>query len=422
MGFLSISRKFFLNFFSALFALMLYMNANAQQIISGADMFNQSHLSLIKGKKVGLVSNHSGRLSSGEHLADVLFKTPDVTLKVLFGMEYNIRTNDYSLTHDEEKSIDKQTGVPKYSLYGAIHKPTKEMLDDIDVMIFDIQEIGIRFYEHVNILGFVMEACAENNVDLIVLDRPNPLNGLVCEGFVTNDEYLYSFGSFGKIPIRHGMTMGELANLYNGEKMLRNGVKTNVTVIKMKGWERKMWFEQTGVEWRKPSPNLITISSVLTYTGTCIFEGLNVSEGRGTDKPFEYIGAPWLNNKEAIKLLNSLKLPGVTFEAIEFVPEKKVFLGRPPEMNGELCKGIYIKVNNRNLFEPYYTGVSLLWAINKLHAEKLIWKEPAILRLSGTDRLLKMIKNGSSPEKIKDSWSKELKNYKTMRTNYYLYQ
>ena len=295
------------------------------------------------------------------------------------------------------------------------------MLGNTEVLIFDIQEIGIRFYEHVNILGFVMEACAENNIQLIVLDRPNPLNGNAMEGFVTDKEFLYSFGAFGKIPIRHGMTMGELANMYNGEGMLRGGEKVKLQVIKMEGWQRKMWFDQTGLVWRKPSPNLLSLSSVLAYTGTCLFEGLNVSEGRGTEKPFENIGAPWLKNKEVIELLKQFKFEGVKFEAVEFVPEKKPYLGREPELSGELCKGIYVHVTDRNKFKPYRTGVALLWAMNKLHADKLIWNDKTLLRLTGTNRLLEMIRSAKNPDEITQAWQTELSEFASTRTKYLLY-
>ncbi len=188
-----------------------------QHIIVGADRLFSEYYHLIKSKKVALVSNHSGRLSNGTHLVDTLFNDPNINLIVLLGMEFNIRSNDYSVKRDEEKDVDLETGLTKYSLYGSNHKPTPEMLKDVEVIVFDIQEVGARFYEHINILGFVMEAAAENNIEIIVLDRPNPITGLKMDGFITDDEFLYNFGSFGKVPVIHGMTMGELAKLYNGK-------------------------------------------------------------------------------------------------------------------------------------------------------------------------------------------------------------
>ena len=211
-----------------------------QPVKIGADRLFSEFSHLIKGKKVALVSNHTGRLSNGTHLADTLFNYPHSELIVLFGMHFNIRSNDYSLPKDKEKAIDQETGLTKYSLYDLHHKPTPEMLKDVEVVVFDIQEVGARFYEHINILGFVMEAAAENDIEIVVLDRPNPITGLKMDGFITDDEFLFNFGSFGKVPVLHGMTIGELARLYNGEKMLRSGMQAKLHVIEMLGWKRSM--------------------------------------------------------------------------------------------------------------------------------------------------------------------------------------
>ena len=293
-----------------------------QPVKIGADRLFSEFSHLIKGKKVALVSNHTGRLSNGTHLADTLFSYPYSELIVLFGMHFNIRSNDYSLPKDKEKAIDQETGLTKYSLYDLHHKPTPEMLKDVEVIVFDIQEVGARFYEHINILGFVMEAAAENDIEIVVLDRPNPITGLKMDGFITDEEFLFNFGSFGKVPVLHGMTMGELARLYNGENMLRGGMQAKLHVIEMLGWKRSMWYDQTGLKWSKPSPNLPSFESLLTYTGTCLFEGINISEGRGTEKPFQYIGAPWVDHDKAASLLNNLNLKGVIFDTLTFIPKK----------------------------------------------------------------------------------------------------
>ncbi|MFN2373510.1 MAG: exo-beta-N-acetylmuramidase NamZ domain-containing protein, partial [Cyclonatronaceae bacterium] len=303
-------------------------NTSTSTITVGADRLFTEYSHLIDGKRLALVTNHSGRLSNGTHLADALFEYPDADLVVLFGMEFNVRSNDYSLPRDAESDTDPVTGLPKHSLYGSTHKPTGEMLEGVEVIVFDIQEVGARFYEHINILGFVMEAAAENDIEIIVLDRPNPITGNHMDGFITDDEFLYGFGAFGKVPVIHGMTMAELALLYNGERMLRGGHQATLHVIEMQGWDRSMWYDETGIEWSRPSPNLPTLESILAYAGTCLFEGLNISEGRGTEKPFEYIGAPWIDHHAVAGLLNGLELPGVTFETIEFTPERMPFHGR----------------------------------------------------------------------------------------------
>jgi uncharacterized protein YbbC (DUF1343 family) len=390
-------------------------------ITVGADRLIPEFANLIKGKNVALVANHSARLKDGTHLADVLFDYPDAELIVLFGMEYNIRSNDYSLPRDAESDTDPETGLPKHSLYGSIHKPTDEMLEGVDVIVFDIQEVGARFYEHINILGFVMEAAAENGIEVVVLDRPNPITGNHMDGFITDDEFLYGFGAYAKVPVIHGMTIGELARLYNGENMLRGGHSVQLNIVEMQGWSRGMWYDETGIEWSKPSPNLPTFESILAYAGTCLFEGLNISEGRGTQKPFEYIGAPWIDHHAAVGLLNNLGLPGVMFETTEFIPERMPFHSRDPYLTGEMCNGIYVNVTDRNLFEPYKAGIAMVWAIHQLHADRMEWNERTWDRLTGTRRLMNMIRNGSHPTEIYDSWEQELSEFREMSAKYMLY-
>lgn len=425
------NRNIVLTFF---FSIMLSLSLSAEKKINfqlasvqsdlvkvGVDrLFNEfSHL--IEGKKIALVSNHTARLKNGTHLADTLFNYPHAELVALFGMHFNVRTNDYSLPKDKEIDIDLETGLPKYSLYDEIHKPTHEMLDGVEVIIFDIQEVGARFYEHVNILGFVMEAAAENNIDVIVLDRPNPISGIATDGFITDEKFLFTFGAFGKIPVIHGMTVGEIAKLYNGEGMLKEGVKARLTVIPMLNWKRAMWLDETGLKWIKPSPNLPTLDAILAYTGTCLFEGLNLSAGRGTEKPFQYIGAPWVKNSETVSLLNSIGLSGVEFKEIEFTPEKMDFHSRDPYLSGQVCNGIFVKITNRKLFEPYKVGVAMVWAINKVHPNLMEWNETTMDRLVSTKKLEHMIYSNATPLEIFSSWEHELSMFEEIRKKYLLY-
>jgi len=387
----------------------------------GADRLFLEFSHLIKGKKLALVANHTGKLSNGTHLADSLFNYPNTELIALFGMHYNIRTNDYSIPKDKEVDIDAETGLPKYSLYGSHHKPTPEMLKDVQVIIFDIQEVGARFYEHINILGFVMEAAVENNIEVIVLDRPNPITGLKMDGFITDDEFLYGFGAFGKVPVIHGMTMGEIAKLYNGEQMLKGGGQAKLHVIEMLGWERSMWFDQTGIEWRKPSPNLPSFESLFAYTGTCLFEGLNISAGRGTDKPFQYIGAPWINNDKVVSLLNKQNLKGVKFDTVTFTPMKMGFHSQNPYLTGEVCKGIYVNITDRESYESYKTGIAMVWAIHQIHPNKVEWNKETMNRLVGTIRLETMIFGGAQLSEIFASWDEELAAFKKYSKAYFIY-
>ena len=397
-------------------------NTRQGPVVVGADRLLTEFGHLVDGKRVALVANHTSRLASGTHLADAIAVYPGAQLVALFGMNFDVRTNDYSLPQDADATVDAPTGARKYSLYGDTHKPTPEMLRGVEVVVFDIQEVGARFYEHINILGFVMEAAAEAGLPVVVLDRPNPLTGLRMDGFVTDDAALYGFGAYAKVPVLHGLTMGELALLYNGERMLRGGQTADLHVVEMTGWKRAMWFDETGLEWRKPSPNLPTLRSVTAYAGTCLFEGLNLSEGRGTEKPFEYIGAPWLENEAAVALLNGLGLDGVRFEPVAFTPTRAPFHGRDPYMAGENVRGIYLNVTDRDRFHPYRAGIAMLWAVQKLHGEKLEWNEPVMARLTATPRVLDMIRGGSHPREVFAAWEDELQTFRQTSRKYWLYK
>lgn len=407
----------------SVFLICLYAaTAESQAVVPGADRLFTEFAHLIRGKKLAVVSNHSGRLADGTHLADALHRYPEAELTVLFGMEYDIRSNDYSVPRDAETSIDGGTGLVKHSLYGEHHKPTPAMLADVDVIVFDIQEVGARFYEHINILGFVMEAAAEQGIEVVVLDRPNPITGVKQDGFVTDEALRFRFGSYAPVPVIHGMTMGELARFYNGEKLLRGGVTAKLHVIPMQRWTRATWYDETGLTWRKPSPNLLTLQSLLAYAGTCLFEAVNVSEGRGTDHPFEYIGAPWLDHEQAATLLNGLGLRGVVFEPVTFTPEQKPYHGRPPELAGERVRGIHVRVTDRDAFEPYRAGVAMLWAVHRLHPDRLIWNDAVMDRLTATPRLKTMILEGKRPDEIFASWRAEVEAFRSRRAPYLLYR
>jgi uncharacterized protein YbbC (DUF1343 family) len=407
-----------------LLASCLWLSAapsGAQPVVAGADRLFGEFAHLIRGKKIALVSNHSGRLADGTHLADALHRYPGAQLRVLFGMEYDIRSNDYSVPRDPESTIDRTTQLPKHSLYGGRHKPAPSMLEGIDVIIFDIQEVGARFYEHINILGFVMEAAAEQGIEVVVLDRPNPITGLRPDGFVTDSSARFRFGSYAPVPVLHAMTMGELARFYNGEKLLRGGVTARLHVVPMKGWKRSMWLDETGLTWRQPSPNLLTLHSLLAYAGTCLFEAVNLSEGRGTDHPFEYVGAPWLDHRRATTLLNELGLPGVAFEPVEFTPEQKPYHGRPPELAGEAVRGIHLRVTDRTVFQPYRAGIAMLWAVHHLHPDRIVWNDAVLHRLTATPRLKQMILAGKRPDEIVASWRAEVEAFARRRAPYLLY-
>lgn len=390
-------------------------------VVVGADRLLGEYAHLIKGKRLALVSNHSGRLADGTHLADALFRLPGAPLRVLFGMEQDIRTNDYSAPRDGDRATDAATGLVKYNLYGEQHRPTREMFADAEVVVFDIQEVGARFYEHINILGFVMDAAAEYGLEVVVLDRPNPITGRNADGFVTDPASRYRFGSYAEVPVLHGMTIGELAQFYNGERLLQGGRSAALHVVPMRGWRRDMWYDETGLPWRKPSPNLLTLQSLLAYTGTCLFEAVNVSEGRGSDAPFEYLGATWLDNSRAVAMLNALGLAGVRFDTITFTPVQRPFHSRPPELAGDRLNGIAMRVTDRNAFRPYRAGVALLWAVQRLHPGQLVWNDAALERLTATPRLKALLLAGRTPSEIFAAWQDEVALFEKRRAPYLLY-
>jgi len=395
--------------------------APASPVVVGADRLLGEFRHLIAGKRLALVSNHSGRLANGTHLADALYQLPGRPLRALFGMEYDIRSNDYSAPRDAERAIDKATGVPKYNLYGEHHRPTREMFADAQVVVFDIQEVGARFYEHVNILGFVMDAAAEYGLEVVVLDRPNPITGAVVDGFVTDSAYRFRFGSYAAVPVQHGMTMAELAQFYNGERALQGGRFVTLHVVPMLGWRRGMWYDETGLPWRKPSPNLLSLQSLLAYVGTCLFEAINVSEGRGSETPFEVIGAPWLDHVRAAALLNGLGLSGVRFDTVTFTPVQQPFHGRPPELAGERLAGIAVRVTDRDAFRPYRAGVALLWVVQRLHGDRLVWNDAVLERLTATPRLKGMLLEGRTPAEIFAAWDGEVAAFERNSAKYRLY-
>ncbi|MCU7493167.1 MAG: DUF1343 domain-containing protein [Ignavibacteria bacterium] len=409
-------KKIFFVLFFFLFGTLA--TAQTAKVKTGDDLLFTKYFNLIKGKKIGLVTNHTGLLSDGRHIADALHENKDVKLIALFGPEHGVRGDT---TGAVENAVDKKTGVPAYSLYGKTYKPSPEMLKGVEVLIYDIQDVGARFYTYISTLGHIMEAAAENNIPVIVLDRPNPITGVHVDGFLTDDS-LHSFVAFGRIPVQHGMTVGELAELYNGEHMLSGGRKANLTVVKMEGWKRNMWYDETGLKWVKTSPNLPVLETAEVYPGTCFFEGVNISEGRGTDRPFQYIGAPWADGNKVSQLLKNKKIKGADFKAVEFTPKLLPNNARPPKFNAKVCRGVYLSVKDRKSFMPVEAGVYLLWAFKTTGADSLKWRTKAIDQLAGTARLRTMLDGGKSPEDIIKSWQKELADFKKIRSKYLLYK
>jgi len=385
----------------------------------GAEILIEKHLDLIKGKKIGIVTNHTGILPDGRHIVDVLNGIEGVKIVALFGPEHGIRgevPDGKSISH----GVDAKTGIPVFSLYGEVKKPTEEMLKDIDVLIFDIQDVGARFYTYISTMSYCMEACAEMGKKFIVLDRPNPIRGVYVDGPILEPRFK-SFVGLHPIPVAHGMTVGELAKMFNDEGWLENGVKADLTVVKMENYSRKMWFDQTGLPWVKPSPNMMTLKTAIVYTATCFIEGTNVSEGRGTQHPFEWIGAPWIDGEKLAKELNHYKLPGVKFEPISFTPTDIEKVTLDPKYEGEKCGGVYLNVYDREKFEPVKVGVYILYALKKLYPDKFKWRTAGQDRLWGTDKVRLMIDEGKNPDEIIKTWEDDVKKFLSIRQKYLLY-
>ena len=358
------------------------MEKYEHQVQTGLDVLINEKLEIIKGKKVGLVTNHTGVDRSGKPNYEILMLLSDVDLQAIFAPEHGFFGN---VSRGQKVDDLKQDGLPViYSLYGKTDKPTPDMFEGLDVIIYDIQDIGARFYTYISTLGLVMEAAAEADIPVIVLDRPNPLNGITIEGPVLDINYK-SFVGMYPIPIRYLLTIGELAKMIIGEKWIEHVPK--LTVIEMAGWDRTMYYDDTGLSWISPSPNIPDLETAILYPGMCLFEGTNVSEGRGTNYPFQYIGAPWIDSSKIIKAIEGKYIPGVVFEPISFIPISIPGKSLKPKFENEKCYGIKIILIENKIYKSVDTAVQLLKIIQELYPEKFQWND-FIYKLWGNGMIL----------------------------------
>ena len=366
---------------------------------------------ILLNKKIGLITNKSGVTSDGTLFLDVLNKNYQVTN--IFTPEHGLRGDDR-----DENYTDEVTGINIVSLYGAKKKPDAADLQNVDVMVYDIQDVSARFYTFINTMYYCMEAAAENNKEFIVCDRPIIPNGNYTDGFML-DEQLSSFVGLIDVPIAYGMTCGELAQYINAEYFNGN---CDLKISNMENYLRSADYTSLNLPWIKPSPNMYFPSSAVCYLGTCLFEGTNFSEGRGTDKPFEYVGAPYCDGNILADEMNAYNFSGVTFESINFIPTTVTSPSNPPKYVGEECGGVYIKVTDLKKFEPVKVEIALIVSLNKLFPEFEIKKNNFIDKLAGTSNLRVMINNGSSYEEIISSYSAALIEFRTKREKYLLYK
>ncbi|WP_281659204.1 DUF1343 domain-containing protein [Halobacillus sp. Cin3] len=390
-----------------------YKNGKALKL--GVEVLLDDKKDLIEGKKVGLITNPTGVDKELNSIVDLLHKDEDVDLTALYGPEHGVRGSAQAGEYVKFYT-DEQTGLPVYSLYGETRKPTPEMLEDIDVLMFDIQDVGTRFYTYIYTMAYAMEAAQENDIPFIVLDRPNPISGDTVEGPVLDMNYQSFVGNY-PVPLRHGMTVGELALLFNEEY----DIGADLEVVQMKGWKRKMDYDDTGLSFVAPSPNMPTVDTAYVYPGAALIEGTNVSEGRGTTRPFELIGAPFINSTELAAAMNANHLPGVMFRAASFTPSFS-------KHAGELSHGVQIHVTDRDEYKAVETGLTLVKTIHDLYPDDFAFRAENSSGISFFDYLIgngwvrDAVENGRSVEDIQEEWEEDLEDFNDLREDYLLYK
>jgi len=395
------------------------MPPKSRSVFTGLDRIESLWPRDLKAARVGLVAHPASISGNLEHAKDVLRRSKKIRLTALFGPQHGIHGQTQDNMVEWEGFRDPDTGLPVYSLYGKTRKPRPEMLADIDALVIDLQDVGSRYYTFIWTLDLCMQACAETGKAVVVLDRPNPIGGRITEGPVLDPEYA-SFVGLLPLPVRHGMTIGELGlslrdRFYPG---------LDFTLVPMEGWKRKKWFDDTGLPWVLPSPNMPTLETALVYPGMCLLEATNISEGRGTTRPFEIFGAPFIHPETLLKMLREFKLPGVAFRPLHFQPTFQ-------KHAGTVCGGAQIHVIDRERFKPFKTGVAILKAIHNTYPREFAWKQPPyeyeevklpIDILAGTDRLRKDIETWADLKDMEAWWKEEARAFEKIRKKYLIYK
>ncbi|MEO7658448.1 MAG: exo-beta-N-acetylmuramidase NamZ domain-containing protein [Pyrinomonadaceae bacterium] len=375
-------------------------------VLNGIDVIERDKFKQLAGLKIGLVTNHTGRNLAGRQTIDILNDAPNVRLVVIFAPEHGIRgVLDVEKIND---SKDEKTGLPIYSLYGETRRPKPEHLKDLDAIVYDIQDIGARFYTYTATLKNVMEEAAKAGKPVFVLDRPNPINGVSVEGPLADEDKL-SFIAAHTTPVRYGLTIGELGQMMNAERK----IGADLRVIKMEGWSRSMWFDETGQTWVNPSPNMRSLTEATLYPGIGLLETTNVSVGRGTDTPFEVIGAPWLDGSKLANYLNGRNIKGVRFIPIRFKPNASTF-------KNEECGGVNILVTDRNALDTFRVGIEIATALRKMYSAE--WQVDKYLRLLVNREILDLIKNGGTPDDIENAVNSDNAVFVRRRASFLLYK
>lgn len=411
-----------INKYLTLFLLLFFLtfiSCSAQPNFKlGNERLVDEEIELIRDKKVGIVINHTSVLSNGTYLVDTLISLKICDIQTIFTPEHDL-FGDVEAGKLVESKVRYYRGIPVKSLYGKNKKPLQKDVKDLDVILYDIQDIGARFYTYISTMYYCMEAVVENNKKIIVTDRPNVLGGARFDGPVLNSNF-QSFIGIDKIPVIYGMTIGELALYFNESILESKGKKADLSVIKMEGYQRdtdsKIYFNN----WINPSPNIPNFETAQIYPATCFIEGTNVSEGRGTNKPFLQIGAPFINSAELLSELGKFKLDGLQLTSAEFTPVKMKSASSPKYEN-EICYGIEFKITDHKKLDHMKIMIVLIKSLLKLYPDKYEFKESHFNLLSGTDSLIKKIKAGLSVEEIRSGWQKNLKVYTEKRKKNLLY-
>ena len=391
-------------------------------VMTGAQVLDASGFAMLAGKRVGLLTNQTGRVG-GSHLVDLIARAPGVRLTAILAPEHGFRGAVEAGAH-VDSDVDARTGVPIHSLYGATRKPTRRMLADVDVLVFDIQDIGVRFYTYISTMGLAMQAAAEAGIPFVVLDRPNPLGGEYVAGFVREPD-LTSFVGQYPIPIVHGLTVGELARMIKGERWLTGLDRLDLRVVELRGWRRAMRWPDTGLAWVATSPNIPTFEAALVYPGIGIVGETAVNEGRGTPAPFSLFGAPWLDARRMAARLDALRLPGATFEATRYTPRSIPGVASKPRFAGRHIAGIRVGVGDVARYQPLEVGMHALAALvdeaRTAGTAQLFPNLDMFHKIAGTRRLLRMLRDGRDGAAIIASWREEVADFVARRKPYLLY-
>jgi uncharacterized protein YbbC (DUF1343 family) len=387
---------------------------------TGLDRIEKAWPKQLNGARIGLLVHPASVNRNLQHAAEIAFKSKRFRLAAFFGPQHGIMGETQDNMIEWEGFIDRKTGLFVYSLYGHTRKPESEMLNDIDVMVVDMQDVGSRYYTFIWTMELCMQACLENNKTVVILDRTNPIGGHITEGPVLDMNYT-SFVGQRPLPVRHSMTIGEIGSYLRNEFY----PSLNFHIIPIKGWKRKMWFDYTKLPWVLPSPNMPTLDTAIVYPGMCLLEGTSLSEGRGTTRPFEIFGAPFINPDVLIKRLDEFKLQGVIFRPMYFQPTFQ-------KHAGNLCGGAQIHITDREKFKPFKTAVAIIKAIHDLYPDNFQWKQPPyeyetekmpIDILAGTDRLRNDIENDVDLDRMEEWWSEECSEFnRVIRRNYLIYE